>query len=138
MEKNHSICAQCVETPKLDGKLNRAVLSYLWTDTVKLPSPKFSPPGLPEGSCLRGEWVPSSGTCVVPFGPFQEFYLDLTIVDGTSYQKRIYYTVDTCPIATPFCNTTGSIPTDQNTISDKISGRIFWPNFLVQFSGQMY
>ena len=134
LEKNHSICAQCVETPKLDGKLNRAVLSYLWTDTVKLPSPKFSPPGLPEGSCLRGEWVPSSGTCVVPFGPFQEFYLDLTIVDGTSYQKRIYYTVDTCPIATPFCNTTGSIPTDQNTISDKISDSGFSPLTLPIFT----
>jgi cysteine-rich repeat protein len=115
------ICAQCGDTPKLVGKLTRTVVSYLSTDSFKLPSPKFSPPGLPEGSCVTEGWASSSGTCVVAFGPFVEFYLDLTIVDGTTNQKRIYYTLDTCPIATIFCNATGSIPTDANTISDRVS-----------------
>ena len=115
------ICAPCGETPKLVGKLTRTVVSYLSTDSFKLPSPKFSPPGLPEGSCLTEGWASSSGTCVLPFGPFMEFYLDITIVDGTTNQKRIYYTLDTCPIATIFCNATGSIPTDANTISDRVS-----------------
>ena len=85
----------------------------------RVTSPSFDPPGLPEGACLQGEYA-WAGTCIVPFGPFVEF--DLRLIVNESGLFDIYYTLDTCPIGTQFCTTTGSMPSrDEAPISEYVA-----------------
>ena len=100
------VCESCVR-PSLVDALTRTDLSHVIHNRIK--GPTFDPPGLPEETCIREERDAANITCAVEFGRFAEFYLAISVASQASL---VYYTLDTCPIETLFCNATGSIPSE--------------------------